>query len=106
MVGRPGVEILNGCNGLDLIGLFAGFIIAYPGKMKLRLVFLASGFTLLYLSNIIRIAVFVLTDGYFPSIWDQVHHYSSYVFFYPIVLTLWYLWTIMSDDTTFFTEGS
>ena len=98
MTGKPGVEILNGCNGLDIIGLFASFILAYPGKMKLRFLFLGGGFIILFLSNLFRIAVFVLTDGYYPSIWDHVHTYRSSIFFYPIVLTLWYLWTTMSEE--------
>ena len=102
MVGHPGVEILNGCNGLDIIGLFAGFIIAYPGKMVKRIIFLIVGFTLLYISNILRISIFVLTDGYFPEFWNQVHNYSSYIFFYPIVLTLWYLWTTLSEEKDIF----
>ncbi len=33
-VGNRGVEIQNGCNGMDLLGLYAGFIIAYPGYLK------------------------------------------------------------------------
>ena len=31
ITGTNGVEIQNGCNGMELIGLYMGFIIAYPG---------------------------------------------------------------------------
>ncbi len=101
-IGSRGVEIINGCNGLDLLGLYAGFIIAYPGDMRKRLFFLGSGLVLLFFSNALRIAFFALSILYFPQYWDPVHIYSSYVFFYPIVLILWYLWTTMSDQTAIF----
>jgi len=105
MIGHSGVKILNGCNGLELIGLYAGFIIAYPGKALYRIYFLSIGFFLLFISNIFRIALFVLTNGYYPEIWDQVHTYSPYIFFYPIVLSFWYLWTTMSEETDFFSPS-
>ncbi len=105
-VGNRGVEIQNGCNGMDLLGLYAGFIIAYPGDLKKRAVFMAGGIGLLFITNVLRIAFFALSNLYFPQYWDPVHYYSSYVFFYPIVLTLWYLWTILSDHTDIFSGAS
>ena len=98
--GTRGVEIQNGCNGLHILGLYAGFIIAYPGPMRKRLLFLASGILLLYIANVFRIAVFALSIAYLPDYWAVVHGYSSYVFFYSLVLSLWYLWTIISDQQT------
>ena len=105
-IGNRGVEIQNGCNGMDLLGLYAGFIIAYPGDLKKRTVFMAGGIGLLFITNVLRIAFFALSNLYFPQYWDPVHYYSSYVFFYPIVLTLWYLWTILSDHTDIFSGAS
>ena len=105
-IGNRGVEIQNGCNGMDLLGLYAGFIIAYPGDLKKRAVFMAGGIGLLFITNVLRIAFFALSNLYFPQYWDPVHYYSSYVFFYPIVLTLWYLWTILSDHTDIFSGAS
>lgn len=96
--GSSGVEIQNGCNGLELIGLFCGFIIAYPGPKNKMLLFLGSGIALLFLANVFRIGVFALWIYYFPESWEPVHIYSSYVFFYPVVLPLWYLWTVISDQ--------
>ncbi len=105
-VGNRGVEIQNGCNGMDLLGLYAGFIIAYPGELKKRIAFLAGGIGLIFIANVFRIAFFALSNLYYPQYWDSVHFYSSYVFFYPIVLTLWYLWTTVSDHTDIFSGES
>ena len=101
-VGNRGVEIQNGCNGFDLLGLYAGFIIAYPGNMIKRILFLAGGIGLIFIANVSRIAFFTLSNLYFPDYWEPVHLYSSYVFFYPIVLTLWFLWTTVNEQTDIF----
>ncbi len=99
VTGSNGVEIQNGCNGLELIGLYMGFIIAYPGgTIKKRIVFLAGGTGLLIIANVFRIMIFALSIYYIPNWWEQVHTYSSYFIFYPIVLTLWYIWTTLSDE--------
>jgi len=95
--GSSGVEIQNGCNGLELIGLFCGFIVAYPGPSNRMALFLFGGVFLLFAANVLRIAVFALWTHYFPQSWEPMHIYSSYVFFYPVVLPLWYLWTVVSD---------
>ena len=105
-VGNRGVEIQNGCNGMDLLGLYAGFIIAYSGNMKKRVMFIIGGIGLIFIANVFRIAFFALSNLYYPQYWDSVHNYSSYVFFYPIVLTLWYLWTTVSDHTDIFSGES
>jgi len=104
--GNRGVEIQNGCNGLDLLGLYAGFIIAYPGVLKKRMAFIVGGIGLLFIANVFRIAFFVLSNLYYPNYWDPVHYWSSIVFFYPIVLTSWYLWTTVSDHTDIFSGAS
>ena len=101
-VGNRGIEIQNGCNGFDLLGLYSGFIIAYPGNIKKRVLFLAGGIGLIFTANVFRIAFFTLSNLYFPNYWEPVHLYSSYVFFYPIVLTLWFLWTTVNEQNDIF----
>jgi len=103
--GTNGVEIQNGCNGLELLGLYAGFIIAYPGPIRKKLLLLAGGLILLFTANIFRIAIFALSNVYLPEHWEKIHTYSSYVIFYPLVLSLWYLWTVISDQDTLFSGG-
>ena len=105
IVGTSGVYFQNGCNGLDLLVLYAGFIIAYPGPMKKRFLLLTGGLLLLYFANVFRIGVFALFSLYSPENIEIVHQFSSYVIFYPLVLGLWYLWTIISDQDTIFSGG-
>ena len=103
--GTSGVKIQNGCNGVDLLGLYAGFIIAYPGPIRKRLLLLAGGLLLLYFANVFRISLFALSNVYLPEHWEKVHTYSSYVIFYPLVLGLWYIWIVISDQDTIFSGG-
>ncbi len=106
ITGTNGVEIQNGCNGLELIGLYMGFILSYPGGTILkRVMFLSGGIILLFVANVFRIMLFALSIYYVPTFWEQVHIYSSYFIFYPIVLTLWYIWTTMSDDDLLLTPA-
>ena len=104
-VGEKGVEINNGCNSLNLLGLYGGFIIAYPGPWKKRILFLMIGLSSLYFANVLRIAFFAVFNANLPQYWDAAHDYSSYVFFYPIVLLFWYLWTIISDEKDILISG-
>ncbi len=99
-VGRKGVEIQNGCNGLNLLGLYGGFIMAYPGPWSKRLSVLVSGILLLYLANCIRIAFFAVFNASLPQYFQLAHDMSSYIFFYPIVLSFWYIWTQVSEEET------
>ncbi|MDP6820733.1 MAG: hypothetical protein QGG04_04590 [Candidatus Marinimicrobia bacterium] len=103
--GKRGVFIQNGCNGLNLLGLYAGFIVAYPGPWDKRLPFLAGGLFALYLAIVARIAFFAVFNASYPQYWGTAHEYSSYVFFYPIVLSFWYLWTLISEEKHLFFSG-
>jgi exosortase/archaeosortase family protein len=107
ITGTNGVEIQNGCNGLELIGLYMGFIMAFPGgPIQKRMIFLAGGILLLFVANVFRIMIFALSIYYVPTFWEQVHTYSSYFIFYPIVLTLWYIWTTFSDEDLLLTPAA
>ena len=74
-------------------------IIAYPGSAKRRVLFIAGGITLLFISNVFRIIIFTLWRAYVPY-FDIAHQYSGYILFYPIVLGLWYLWIKQTNIRT------
>ena len=96
--GYGGVEVVNGCNGLTLMGIHIAFILAYGGKTKPKMLVLFGGVFLIYLANIIRIMGFALVKVYLPNHWLTFHKLSAFVFLYPVMLGLWYLWTVKSDQ--------
>ena len=92
------MEIINDCNGLTLMELYASFIFAYPGPLRIKIWFFFSGVFLIYLANVLHIMGFALANVYFPDHWDTFHEFSAFIFLYPITLGLWYLWTVKSGQ--------
>lgn len=98
--GYRGVEVLNECNALTLMSLYSGFIIAIQGPTEKRILYIAIGIVIIYVLNIFRIMAFSLATVYFQEYWDIFHEFSPFIFFYPVILTLWYKWTLLSEKNT------
>ena len=96
-VGARAVEINNGCNGLQLFGMFSGFIVSYR-DMEKQTYPTGIWFTCFISVNGLRIAFFAVFNSIYPEHWDLAHDTSSYIFFYPVVLTFWYICTQMSSE--------
>ena len=50
-------RIIEGCNGVNVIILFVSFVIAFSGKIKTTLLYIIGGSLLIYILNLIRIAL-------------------------------------------------
>jgi exosortase family protein XrtF len=87
-----GVRIVDGCNGLTTIGLFIGFVVAFPGSALRRAVFLPLGIAVIYASNVLRVAMLVLFREHWPPGFNFVHDLGAPAFFYLIVMGLWIVW--------------
>lgn len=87
-----GIEVSTGCNGLSAMGLFLGFVIAYPGDRLKRWLFIPFGCLVIYVSNLLRISLLTLTQLYKPHLFDFMHHYSLAAFFYLIIFIMWMMW--------------
>ncbi len=90
--GVPLVRIESGCNGLVLMVLFAGFVIAYPGSIKHKLWYIPAGIFLIYWANILRVVVLVFNHLYSKSTFDFNHKYTYAIALYAIIFGLWMLW--------------
>lgn len=93
----PGIEIVDGCNGIAAMGLFIGFILSYPGDFKNRISFCVAGIGIIYLINIIRVITLVLTQAYWPQFFDFTHDYSTTAIFYIVIFLLWMIWVNFAD---------
>ena len=98
--GYRGVKVLNECNALTLMSLYSGFIIAVKGPPIKRIIYIVTGLAIIYALNIFRIMAFSLATVYFQQYWDTFHEFSPFIFFYPVILTLWYKWTLLSEKNT------
>ena len=90
--GAAGVEIANGCNGLTTIGLFLGFVVAYPGLWWRRLLFIPLGIFAIYATNVFRIVIMLLAQMYYPPAFDPLHGFGLTTIFYVAVFSLWVVW--------------
>ena len=95
--GFRGVEVLNECNALKLMALYSGFILAYTGNAVKKIWYVLGGIGLIYVLNVLRIVAFSLATVYFQAHWDTFHEISSFIFFYPLILWLWFKWTLLEN---------
>lgn len=99
MSGVPGVRVVNGCNGLTTIGLFIGFVVAYPGAWARRVGFVVFGIGVIYVTNVLRVAGMVAVQKYAPSLFDPLHGFGMTTIFYVVVFALWVVWANWGNST-------
>lgn len=87
------LRIADACNGLELLVLYAGFIIAFPGRLSRKLGFVAAGFLLIYLINIIRCAILVEIFLHYNAYLDFSHHFLFTFIVYAFIFLLWWRFT-------------
>ncbi len=87
-----GVQIGDPCNGIAIFALFAGFIIAFPGKWVRKLYYIPFGISIIYTANLIRIIVLCLIAYYAPEQLEFNHNYTFTTLVYSVVILLWYYW--------------
>ncbi|MDZ7681673.1 MAG: archaeosortase/exosortase family protein [Fodinibius sp.] len=92
-----GIYLADGCSGIAAIGLFVGFVVAYPGEWIPRIAFIAIGIGIIYLVNILRILVLAITQVKWPGMFDITHDYSTTAIFYLVIFVLWMVWANLGD---------
>ena len=90
--GVVGVHVADGCNGLTTLGLFIGFVVAYPGKAWRRWLFIPAGMFAIYLTNVTRVATMLVVQKYLPIAFDPLHSFGLTTIFYVVVFALWVVW--------------
>ena len=90
----PGIKIVDGCNGISAMGLFLGFILAYPGEWKYKISFCIAGIGIIYLVNIARVVALAITQHSYPSLFGFMHTYSTSAIFY---ITIFLFWMILAN---------
>jgi exosortase family protein XrtF len=86
------VRIVEGCNGISLIILFISFVVAFSGNLKNTLLFVFSGSLLIYVLNVLRIAVLSILIYRFPNQLHLLHGVLFPLVIYSAVFMLWIVW--------------
>lgn len=94
--GNAGIYVSNGCNGLDLISLFIGFVVAYPGRWSHRAWFIPLGLVLIVVVNIIRCAGLMVAQDVSQTAFDIAHGPLVRYTMFALVFALWVAWANLS----------
>lgn len=86
------VFVYHACNGMVLMALFVGFIIAFPGPITKKLLYIPIGILLINLLNILRVTALALNAHYFSHTVDFNHKYTFTVIVYAAIFGLWMIW--------------
>lgn len=89
---EPAVLVADGCNGLELIALFVGFILCFPGPIKYKLIFIPIGSFFVFLINIFREIALALNFKFFERTFDLNHKYTYVLIVYLLVFVMWRFW--------------
>lgn len=97
VVGRGIIQLNYSCLGLGVMSFFTAFVIAYPQKLKPKLIFLVCGLIVIQLLNILRFVLLALFGkGARGIIVD--HHTVFNIIIYIIIAISLYIW-VKHDDT-------
>lgn len=70
---RFGVNINNGCNGVEAMLILLASIVAFPATLRARATGLALGAVVVQLLNAVRIVTLYLLGAYQPRLFDMFH---------------------------------
>lgn len=86
------LRIIEGCNAVSIIILFISFITAFSGKLKTTIYFILLGVFLIYILNVIRIALLAVLLFRFPDQEHILHGVFFPLIIYGLVFILWVFW--------------
>jgi exosortase family protein XrtF len=86
------LHINSPCNGLTIILLYIGFLVAYPGRWLTKVVFMVLGSVVVYVLNIGRVVALTLNYAYAKNSFDFNHKYTFVFIVYAAVFLLWVTW--------------
>lgn len=85
-------RMIEGCNAISIIVLFISFIVSFSGKLKPTLFFIVGGSIVIYILNVIRIAILSVLIYHFPEQEALLHGVLFPLFIYGVVFVLWIIW--------------
>lgn len=90
--GEATVSVYEGCNGINVMIVFAAFLVAFGPYTRVMLWFLPLGWLVIYVTNLLRIIFLYHVSLSFPQYLYFTHKYLFTAFIYLIVFLLWVWW--------------
>jgi len=85
-------RVIEGCNAVSVMLLFAAFVIAFAKAWKKTIIFILIGFVLIYLVNLARLVVLALIYKELPQYTEIAHDIAFPAVIYGAVILLWIYW--------------
>jgi exosortase family protein XrtF len=85
---KPIVRIVEGCNAMSVMILFAAFIVAFSGKFLRTTLYILFGLLLIHVLNILRISMLIVGILRFREYETLMHDIIFPLFIYGVVFAL------------------
>ena len=92
------LNIGTGCNGLEAVIIFISAILAFPAKLKSKLLGLLLGFMGIFIVNQTRVIGLYLVSRYASQYLDLAHTYIGQTYVIISGVALWILWAEKVSD--------
>ncbi|HLV38299.1 exosortase family protein XrtF [Xanthomarina sp.] len=93
-------RVIEGCNSVSVIILFASFIVAFAGKFKTTFFYLLAGSVLIYIANLVRVVILSVGLYHYPWRKDILHPVIFPAIIYGMVCLLWLFWVNRFSNPT------
>ena len=83
------IYIVDGCNALELMVLYIGFIVCMPSNFWRKVMYIIIGVILLDIVNILRCSGLIYLREYFDAYFEFAHHYLLKASIYTATFLMW-----------------
>jgi len=98
-LGSFAVKIIDECTGIYEMLIFAAAVLAFPTTLRKKGLGLVFGCPLIYVFNVLRIAVLILVGRFWPRAFDFMHLYFWQATMIVMITAVWLLWiTLVVKD--------
>ena len=90
--GKFVARIIEGCNAVSVMILFAAFVFAFSTKWLKTIGYILIGCLIIHVLNVVRIALLAVALYHYPESEHLLHGVVFPLFIYAVVFALWVLW--------------
>jgi len=98
--GKKVIGVYEGCNSINVMIVFVAFVAAFKESVKQRVWFVPLGLGIIYLTNLLRVALLYFVAEYWSHYFYYFHKYLFTAFIYLIVFILWLWWMKLTHGIT------
>jgi archaeosortase B (VPXXXP-CTERM-specific) len=88
------VKIIDECTGIYEMLIFSAAVLAFPTQWSKKFTGFLMGCPLIYLFNVVRIAMLIVVGRYYPDAFNFMHLYFWQATMIIMITSVWLLWII------------